>query len=911
MMLRPGAIALACSVVSMLLTSRAVAAQLSAQRFKTDGHVRSSPLIGPDGTLYVGSLDSNVYAIRKVGNSWETKWRFRTSGLVYSSPVLGPDGTLYVGCAGGVIYAINTMNGSEKWRTETELDRIVLRNSAIIGPDGTLYVGFETVGGWTERAINIIAFFTSDGKIKWSSPTFAGVQSSPVLDYDGFLYVGSNRYLHAFNSFLETELRGLDRNDPVDRGRRRIDSIDGDQMVAMEISSTPLLGPDGTLYVCWGKAIIAIDVSFRRDRGSGQNPGNFPLSRAEIWRYTTDGRIVYSSPVLGPDGTLYVGSDDHHIYAIHTLRNSSVAAGSLKWRYRTQDQVLSSPILGPDGTLYVGSNDDHIYAIHTLGNSSVAGSLKWRFRTGGNVESSPVLGPDGTLYVGSNDNHIYAIDTGVPCVCSAGTFLNSSAFSSCSDVASVCAPCPTGLFCPHIRAHRFISAVPCPHGFFCDSIGMSAPNPCPAGYHSRVHGAKNASVCQLCPSRTFCYPEGRAQPIACPRGSFCPSSHVPPTRCPAGSFNNVTNGFDATACLPCPAGKFCDGQGLWHATNCPSSHFCPDERMTAPSLCTVGNICNTTNLISPIPCPAGSFCPSAGSIEPLRCNRGFFCPVSGLSAQLPCPAGRFCQQANMITPTPCPAGFFSPITGALNDNVCQPCHIGSYCPEGAIRSIPCKPGSFNQIFNATQSSDCIPCPINHASSSGASRCTPCGERETSQAGDETCRRCVCAPFSISGFSCCNDTEQAGIVLGWITSAISAILSIYKVRLLMIDRVHVLKDHGIKPNLKRVIFLQRTLARHLKRELQPIMIIRDSSEMLINTTQSEQNVSYSSSDVALVGMVSDLQTRIQQQQQVMQDLLQQIKDQQQATMNDVLERLRKLEKAMQEPQHKVQEEVKAY
>jgi hypothetical protein len=133
---------------------------------------------------------------------------------------------------------------------------------------------------------------------------------------------------------------------------------------------------------------------------------------------------------------------------------------------------------------------------------------------------------------------------------------------------------------------------------------------------------------------------------------------------------------------------------------------------------------------------------------------------------------------------------------------------------------------------------------------------------------------------------------------------------------MTDRVHVLKDHGITPTLKRVIFLQRTLARHLKRELQPIHIIRDSSsmlmselqpiirdssEMLIDTTQSEQNISCSSSDVALVGMVSDLQRIMRQQQQAFQDLLQQFNDQQ--------ERLRKLKKAMQEPQHTVQEDVR--
>ena len=98
------------------------------------------------------------------------------------------------------------------------------------------------------------------------------------------------------------------------------------------------------------------------------------------WRYATG---VSSFPVLGPDGTLYVGSGDGYIYAIVTVGNSSVAAGSLKWRYATGGQVLSSPVLGPDGTLYVGSYDSYIYAIVTVGISSVAaGSLKWRYLTG-------------------------------------------------------------------------------------------------------------------------------------------------------------------------------------------------------------------------------------------------------------------------------------------------------------------------------------------------------------------------------------------------------------------------------------------------------------------------------------------------------------------------------------------------
>ena len=89
----------------------------------------------------------------------------------------------------------------------------------------------------------------------------------------------------------------------------------------------------------------------------------------------------------------------------------ATTAQSPKWKYQTNAGISASAVLGPDGTLYVGSGDN-IYAIVTVGSSSVAaGSLKWSYATGGAVQSSAVLGPDGTLYVGSNDFYIYAIVT--------------------------------------------------------------------------------------------------------------------------------------------------------------------------------------------------------------------------------------------------------------------------------------------------------------------------------------------------------------------------------------------------------------------------------------------------------------------------------------------------------------------
>jgi len=68
--------------------------------------------------------------------------------------------------------------------------------------------------------------------------------------------------------------------------------------------------------------------------------------------------------------------------------------------------VISSPAIGSDGTVYVGSDDNKLYAIN-----GKTGDKLWEFETGGDVESSPAIGSDGTVYVGSSDKKLYAIKT--------------------------------------------------------------------------------------------------------------------------------------------------------------------------------------------------------------------------------------------------------------------------------------------------------------------------------------------------------------------------------------------------------------------------------------------------------------------------------------------------------------------
>jgi hypothetical protein len=114
-----------------------------------------------------------------------------------------------------------------------------------------------------------------------------------------------------------------------------------------------------------------------------------------------DGNIA-SSPAIGADGTIYVGSHAGYVYAINP-------DGTQKWTFATIGAasstfgVDSSPAIGADGTVYVGSWDGHLYAINP------DGSQKWAFDAGAGVTSSPAIGADGTVSIGSVDGHLFAL----------------------------------------------------------------------------------------------------------------------------------------------------------------------------------------------------------------------------------------------------------------------------------------------------------------------------------------------------------------------------------------------------------------------------------------------------------------------------------------------------------------------
>ena len=80
-----------------------------------------------------------IQAVTKKNSYGKLLWEYATTGSILSTPAIGLDGTIYIGTVGGALYAINT-DGSSKW-SYWEMGKSVWRSSPAIGKDGTIYIG--------------------------------------------------------------------------------------------------------------------------------------------------------------------------------------------------------------------------------------------------------------------------------------------------------------------------------------------------------------------------------------------------------------------------------------------------------------------------------------------------------------------------------------------------------------------------------------------------------------------------------------------------------------------------------------------------------------------------------------------------------------------------------------------------
>ena len=79
----------------------------------------------------------------------------------------------------------------------------------------------------------------------------------------------------------------------------------------------------------------------------------------------------------------------------------------LKWTYSLGGYPLSSPAIGRDGTIYIGSQSGTVHAINP------DGTTKWK-NYANDALTSPAIGADSTVYICSYDKSLYRSDMYVP-----------------------------------------------------------------------------------------------------------------------------------------------------------------------------------------------------------------------------------------------------------------------------------------------------------------------------------------------------------------------------------------------------------------------------------------------------------------------------------------------------------------
>lgn len=342
------------------------------------------------------------------------KWIFDTNGPVETGIAVGYDGMIYAACIDGFLYAIES-NGSLLWKYDTNTP---LKSSPTIGKIGTIYVGGENG--------NLYAV-DKYGNLRWTLQTGAAISASPAVAKDGKVFVasmdGSLYALGPDGSELWTfQTAGL--------GRR----------VSGSILASPAIDANGIVYITglYDPNLYALDPNTGDIKWAKNMRAGWPVDETAF-----EGSSV--SPVIGPDGTIYIISYELYrpppyppsIPGMHSLCAIEPNRGSVKWLANLADpkssffgpefsssiklssstspptrrgiwyksESFSEPVLGPDGTIYVSFDDPLLRAIEPNGH------IKWATRLGMMGGFSMAVGNNGLIYAAGDDGYLCVVDS--------------------------------------------------------------------------------------------------------------------------------------------------------------------------------------------------------------------------------------------------------------------------------------------------------------------------------------------------------------------------------------------------------------------------------------------------------------------------------------------------------------------
>jgi len=260
-----------------------------------------------ENVIYFGFSDSLI-AYSPSGKLWSVF----VGGNVSHQAIT--DNALYI-CAADKLYSFD-LEGNLNWQTDV-LGGGLNHSAPALDQNGNIYVA--TLADFLAWYDWRLYSFNPDGSQRWMYESFnlepGGIQISPSIDEYGNIYVATCYTSGWWSGIYSISEQG-------ELNWRRDTEI---------LYSSPAID-DSAIY-----CVARQTVEARNNNGD------------LLWQFPVSSLISYSSPAIGSNLTIYVGTDAGKVLAL-------ASEGTLKWQCDLHNGPLSSPAIGSDGGLYIASS---------------------------------------------------------------------------------------------------------------------------------------------------------------------------------------------------------------------------------------------------------------------------------------------------------------------------------------------------------------------------------------------------------------------------------------------------------------------------------------------------------------------------------------------------------------------------
>lgn len=298
--------------------------------------------LGANNWIYVFGFYA-VVALQWTGSQFVRQWQSAAQiGQNWAPLTIAPDGTIYVVCSNSSIpgtgghgandrlVALNPADGSEKWHYPTGGFN---SSSAAIDQSGNVYFGSDD---------GFMYALDSQGNLRWKKPTGGRVSAAPAIDENGNIYWVVLKPPNP-EVLLATAPTGTllwqypgQYSDIWNRSYQDLSSV-----------AKASLGPGGTIYMPIQQEVHALTWD-----GSAPQP-------TVKWIRAVDENVAFDfQGHLTGDRPAFITVDDQNKIYVTTYNKNFLAYdanGATLWK--VANLWVTPPVMGADGTLYLGMSD--------------------------------------------------------------------------------------------------------------------------------------------------------------------------------------------------------------------------------------------------------------------------------------------------------------------------------------------------------------------------------------------------------------------------------------------------------------------------------------------------------------------------------------------------------------------------